>query len=501
MIQKTFDISSKEDAIRIVNELQNIIANSSCKVLMKALVFQFTYDEAKEVISPICDAFPDMIVSGLSVFMLNPPKEENGSTVYDDKQSIRTSFFIFDSSDVIQVTYNLKEKSQDEILDNIRGKISTTSNLKGVCVFMSGFMAYISPFLDRLTDGFEEIPFFGTMASGYFNRIINENVDPFFFDRNNKSEYGITFLLFVGEELNIDVQYIFGWKPIGKAMPIEILDEKLVAGDTLVSSIDGKNPESVYKKYLGASFDEYLMQNCCEFPVSVERDGLLIGRTPFSYNDKGEIIYIGAIRPGEKVRFTYTVKDELLENTDICSRSSADFGAQAIELFICGNRAIFLGTNASLEGDCFRRIVPDTLACSAAGEIYYHKGKGDFLNSALVAVSFREGEIKNTEKIVFEDINSQSDESRIIPLQDRLSKFMKAMNGDLVRFAKNAEQANRAKSAFLASMSHEIRTPINAILGMDEMILRETEDKDIHAYASDIMSAGKTLLSLINDIL
>ena len=64
-----------------------------------------------------------------------------------------------------------------------------------------------------------------------------------------------------------------------------------------------------------------------------------------------------------------------------------------------------------------------------------------------------------------------------------------------------ADSANAAKSRFLANMSHEIRTPINAVLGMDEMILRESNEKEIRAYASDIMSAGRTLLSLINDIL
>jgi len=64
-----------------------------------------------------------------------------------------------------------------------------------------------------------------------------------------------------------------------------------------------------------------------------------------------------------------------------------------------------------------------------------------------------------------------------------------------------ADNANEAKTRFLANMSHEIRTPINAVLGFDEMILRETKEKSIRAYAADIMSAGKTLLSLINDIL
>lgn len=73
---------------------------------------------------------------------------------------------------------------------------------------------------------------------------------------------------------------------------------------------------------------------------------------------------------------------------------------------------------------------------------------------------------------------------------------------DEIREAKEeAEQANQAKSIFLANMSHEIRTPINAVLGMDEMILRESNEKEIRGYAADIYTAGNTLLSLINDIL
>lgn len=73
------------------------------------------------------------------------------------------------------------------------------------------------------------------------------------------------------------------------------------------------------------------------------------------------------------------------------------------------------------------------------------------------------------------------------------------------RLARMEEQraiaANEAMSNFLANMSHEIRTPINAVLGMDEMILRESEDEKIIEYAKTIKGAGKTLLSLINDIL
>ncbi|MBQ9633443.1 MAG: response regulator [Schwartzia sp.] len=64
-----------------------------------------------------------------------------------------------------------------------------------------------------------------------------------------------------------------------------------------------------------------------------------------------------------------------------------------------------------------------------------------------------------------------------------------------------AEDASRAKSEFLSNILHEIRTPINAILGMNEAILRECEDKNILGYSENVRLAGNTLLGLINNIL
>ena len=84
-------------------------------------------------------------------------------------------------------------------------------------------------------------------------------------------------------------------------------------------------------------------------------------------------------------------------------------------------------------------------------------------------------------------------------MKEHLS-FMTKLNKATIEIAAK-DMANRAKSNFLANMSHEIRTPMNAIIGMDEMILRETKDKKIRKYATDIRSAGRTLLSIINDIL
>lgn len=84
--------------------------------------------------------------------------------------------------------------------------------------------------------------------------------------------------------------------------------------------------------------------------------------------------------------------------------------------------------------------------------------------------------------------------SDLIRWQDETNRQMKEA-------ADAAIAAGKAKSQFLAQMSHEIRTPINAVLGMNEMILRESSDENILDYAANIQSAGRTLLSIINSIL
>ncbi|MDE6404802.1 MAG: response regulator [Lachnospiraceae bacterium] len=68
--------------------------------------------------------------------------------------------------------------------------------------------------------------------------------------------------------------------------------------------------------------------------------------------------------------------------------------------------------------------------------------------------------------------------------------------------AKSAvEKAEKARDIFLENMSHELRTPINTILGLNELILRESQEEAVKEYARDIRQAGNILLALVSDIL
>ena len=78
---------------------------------------------------------------------------------------------------------------------------------------------------------------------------------------------------------------------------------------------------------------------------------------------------------------------------------------------------------------------------------------------------------------------------------------LRESNVEVSKAKEAAENANHAKSDFLARMSHEIRTPINAVLGMNELIMKEAEDSTIREYAGDAYRSANNLLNIINDIL
>ncbi len=89
--------------------------------------------------------------------------------------------------------------------------------------------------------------------------------------------------------------------------------------------------------------------------------------------------------------------------------------------------------------------------------------------------------------------------------RERLIEELQAERDAAERARRQAEEANRAKSRFLAAMSHELRTPLNAIMGFSEIISAEmlgpVQVERYKEYAHDIHRSGNYLLNLINDIL
>jgi PAS domain S-box-containing protein len=101
----------------------------------------------------------------------------------------------------------------------------------------------------------------------------------------------------------------------------------------------------------------------------------------------------------------------------------------------------------------------------------------------------------------------------VTPIRDeqgRIERFIaietditerKAADAELARAKEEAEQANAAKSEFLARMSHELRTPLNAVLGFGQLLLADVQSEEDRESAEQILRAGRHLLDLINEVL
>ncbi|MCH5291051.1 MAG: response regulator [Treponema sp.] len=120
----------------------------------------------------------------------------------------------------------------------------------------------------------------------------------------------------------------------------------------------------------------------------------------------------------------------------------------------------------------------------------------DETNRRIYAEKFKELKIRSHDEIA--ELYHSIDITMI-----EVNTFIDALREEqkLAEDLRVSMEANKAKSNFLSNMSHEIRTPINAVLGFDEMILRESSDHSVLGYANNIKNAGKVLLNLVNDIL
>ena len=523
MIQKTFFVNNLGELLVTIPIIKKMKEYKSAKnVLVLIYGNGFSKREGQIYYDAIKAKLPNAAVACISVITSQRDWNRHGASV---------SFFLFKDTDVNVYTYDGKIFSEDDIIEQFERVMEDSENLKAVLTYPVGVERDFTRVLEGLSGKYPDVVFFGGLAAARDYRRGEEkafyspddlkkgrleiagegNLEHLlkgvgikgeaeaFVIGDGLIESGCVLITLSGERLQTEARYVLGWKPLGIGLPVTGRVQSDDMGNACLTEIDGMPATEIYKKYLDVDTDEYFLDNVCEFPIIVERNGTLLARVPLYSGEEGKLYFSGDIRKGEDIRLSYVNPIELFRNSKRAADELAQFEPEAMLMTICYNRFHFLKEEQYKEIEYFLNIHENLIYGFGGYEILKGNDCGGILNSALIALCLREGEPKECSGELIVSVDEE--EKKLKPLANRLLTFIDTSTEELEKAYAEAEAANMAKSAFLSNMSHEIRTPINAILGMNEMILRESEDDNIIEYANNINSASHSLLGIVNDIL
>lgn len=405
-----------------------------------------------------------------------------------------TTHFIYNQIEVDE----MNTEAMKVIIDHICTKYKWVKAFEMLCSMPVMSAPYFVESMEYLSN---RLVVFG---GGAINKQIDVSENWVFSTGKPISSTAFVVVAYGGEELSFFRQTIIGWRPLGKEYKITKADKNVL------QKIDDIPPFEAYSKYLKIDNDKSFLMNSTEFPLLCKtKEGAVALRTGMVCNSDGSIDFAAQIDNFDTARLTYGSQDNILNDAYEATKKMAEFGPEVIHAYSCFGRKQFLEENCVIDIRPFAEL--GTLnGFFTSGELLSND-EGHFVhhNETLIVVGMKEGKTAPIEKYptLAKDV--------VVPLNRRLVNFIQVATAELgeanVHLEElisqveekrlEADMANRAKTEFLANMSHEIRTPINAILGFDTMILRESKDDDILHYAFDIHSAGENLLSIINDIL
>ena len=509
MVQKKYLCKDYQSAVESVDEIRGILSDVSHKSAL--VTFYEKGFSRQEIDSFVCllneCGHPELSVAGISLIMI--------ADMMPEGVGMLINLILTDEADIEVVSIPCKPGEEPEAAARLKNRLDSLDNVRAVELFVSNMALSTTQFMVHAMEGHEDAVLFGTSTirnlpvslsieetenNVEIEQIALDMVKDEFIVGDTILSDGFVAVIFSGETLKVQADYALGWNPIGRELSLEFGDNAS-KGETVITAINGLPAVDIYREYLGVYPDSYLISNVCEFPFIVERDGISICLIPIDCGKNGELYFMMTLEKEEKLRFSFASHDEVLGASRRSLEHMEQFSPQALFLIPCGNRINFLKQDAHLEWDGFAKIVPDRALMHGACELYYHNKKGGILNSAHLAIGMREGDDAVQEKINDNPTVESLRHGRTLSLSDRMSVFLSRITTELLDMAVEARDANNAKSAFLSHMSHEIRTPINAILGMNEMILQDSKEDDTLEYASSIRSAGNNLLSIVNDVL
>ncbi len=366
------------------------------------------------------------------------------------------TFQFFRSSEVTVIEYDLSGKNLYEAIDDFDNRLAKFTDLQGIQLYTTSLSVDANTFLTALQNLNPSVPVFGAGA-GMHGFIRHHHKLLVFGEQTYES--GMVLICYHGPHLRILTDDALGWHPIGREMQITATD-----GLHIIKELDEWPIIDAYRRYLGVTSGDRFLENTQEFPLMLRRGSRWIARVAYRYDPNIGVMFTADVHKGEKIMFSYGSKRAILEEVDSLAHTFRLFKPQGMMLSICQTRPGYLKEDSARDFTAFSGLETPIAGCYAFSEILFHQESGGVLNSAVVAVGFREISPNKYEDIRAIDHvlelqasfrqqmdypNAESYEERfcsitpsntVIPFEERIISFLNATTGDLMLAYKRMEE-------------------------------------------------------------
>lgn len=432
--------------------------------------------------------------------------------IYEGELENKTIISISQFDKTILKTYITKGQSDSFVTGRqLAKKIPENKQIKAAICFTDSLLTNGEEFLNGFASINPDLIIAGGMASDNLNYSSN-----YVFNEEKTIEHGAVIVSLENEELEVLTQHSFNWQAIGK--PHKVTH----AIKNRVYSIDDKNTLEFYKEYLGESIDSLLPEISLEFPLIIKNNKLLKGRAVVEVHEDGSFSYSGNIKEGEIVKFGYANVNLMLDknNDNICELISSN--VEAIFIYSCIARKLFLKENICHEIEPYKKIAPSS-GFFTYGE-FYKDSKRDkkpkLLNQAITILALSESKKRACLNKIEPHINENLSNEKEVVLNHIISKITNELD-DLTLNLKetvkkevkkneekdtiiNITQAQAEVGYMLEMIAHQWRQPLSGISSIASIInfknsLGQLEKNELEELSSEILELSNYANETIED--
>ncbi len=262
------------------------------------------------------------------------------------------------------------------------GKQLAGEGLKVIITFSDGIHTNGEEYIKGLSSVNSDITISGGMAGDH-----GQLKQTFIFTQSEIYDKGAVAVGLFNKKLQVRNDYSFNWIPIGKHMTVT------KAVDNHLFELDGISAVDIYEKYMGKELALRLPQIGIEFPLVLERDGIVIGRAVLDKKKDGSLTFAGNIHEGEQVRFGIGNVEQILRDSQYHASILSSKPVESIFIYSCMARRRFMGSYIDNELRPLQEIAP-TVGFFTYGEFFHSHSKSQLLNETMTLLALSESSIR-----------------------------------------------------------------------------------------------------------